>query len=180
MFRFLNLSLSCLLICLLAGCQSGAEEKATDFHTLISEAYNYPRPILHSLYLTDPRNAKKLMDAGLEEQGYVTIRKKLTMAEAGKPLITFTPEGEKFIHSTDQANPNRVEVIAATLTLKEINAFEMNDKQDRLTFSYTVEITDETPFAFLSKPRWSKDMNRKGYFEKVEGKWVKAPKPPKD
>src|SRR5687767_8814224 len=92
--------LTCLLI---AGCtlKELSQEEALQ---LIQQDQQYPKIVDYDLYCSDPQHARSAVDAGLEETGIVTVQQTQKLADAGKPLIQFTPKAQPYLLITPQAD----------------------------------------------------------------------------
>lgn len=78
--------LPCLLI---AGCSPKKLDKKT-VTEIIKKELGYPRLLDYDIYCSDPKYARKLLDAALEKDGFVLVQQKQKLIDVGKPLISFT------------------------------------------------------------------------------------------
>lgn len=89
------LSSSLLLIC--CGSEKLTKEMA---YKQIKEELNFPKIIDWDLYCADLEHAKKAIDAGLEEKGFVTVQRTQKLKDLGDPLIQFTDKATPYLLST--------------------------------------------------------------------------------
>jgi hypothetical protein len=62
----------------------------------IKQERQYPGVLDYDLFCRDPKYSKKVLDAGLELEGLVTVQRTQKLIDAGKPLIGFTKKQKAF------------------------------------------------------------------------------------
>ncbi|UUW11258.1 hypothetical protein NLG42_10705 [Flavobacterium plurextorum] len=83
---------SLLFIC----CQNNKLDSKTA-ESMIVKKYQFPQEIDFEVFCNDPVHAKKMLDSGLEEKGFVRIMKVREYKDGEKPLIEFTDSAEPFL-----------------------------------------------------------------------------------
>ncbi len=63
-----------LLASIIGACTSKKELSKEEASQIIKRDNQYPRVIDYEIYCSDPVYAKKVIDAGLEKQGWVTVQ----------------------------------------------------------------------------------------------------------
>lgn len=138
------------VIFFLAACSEpklGNEEAAS----VIRAAKNYPRVYEYDINMTDPASAKKLLDAGLEEDGWITVDKTQKLKDAGQPIVHFTEKAKPYLIRIDEKYNNVQVVKVADMDLGEVTGIQLQDDNKSATVEYTVVYKDITPFAKLMK-----------------------------
>jgi hypothetical protein len=161
--------LACLLI---AGCISKELSRDKAFQ-LIQQDHQYPKVVDYDLYCSDPQHARTAVDAGLEEAGIVTVHQTQKLADAGKPLIQFTPKAQPFLLTTPQTDKelNVQKVKLAQEELMEITNLEIQPDGKSAVAEYTTGYKNLTPFATLNKERLNGKTTHKAYFALGDNGW---------
>ncbi|KQX00743.1 hypothetical protein [Flavobacterium sp. Root420] len=83
----------------IAGCTNKKldAEKATE---LIKNLNHYPKNLEYEIFCGDPVHAKRMLDAGFEEKGFVSIVKVQETKDIGKPFIVFKDASKPFFLPT--------------------------------------------------------------------------------
>src|SRR5439155_23300801 len=98
----------CLLI---AGCTSNELSREEAFR-LIQQDKQYPRVIDYEINRVDPDQARKVLNAGLEKDGWVTVQRTQKLVDVGKPLIHFTDKAKPYLLPLPEGeNPDKVQVV---------------------------------------------------------------------
>lgn len=69
---------------------------------LIKQSHYYPRVLNDYIFCGDPVHAKRMLDAGFEEKGYVSILKVKTYRDIDKPWIVFKDASKPYLLSTSK------------------------------------------------------------------------------
>lgn len=98
--------------------------------------------------LLTPVDAKKLIDAGLEKDGFVKIAHRQKIADLGKPIVTFTDKAKPYLlPQTEEDIKNKVQrVKVAEEVVEEIENLEMTDDGESAIVSFDVVLQNKTPF----------------------------------
>jgi hypothetical protein len=144
-----------LAIFFFASCSQTKLEKDEAAST-IRAAKNYPKVYEYEINMTDPASAKKLLDAGLEGEGWVTIDKTQKLKDAGQPIVHFTEKAKPYLIRIDEKYDNVQVVKAADMDLGEVTGVQLQDDNKNATVEYTVVYKNMTPFAKLMKRDLSK------------------------
>lgn len=142
-----NLIITFLVISIFSACNSNklSTEEALK---LLQEQEGYPKTIDAEIYTADPVDAKKLIDAGLEKDGFVKIAHRQKIADLGKPIITFTEKAKPYLlPQTEEDLKNKVQrVKVAEEVIERIESVEMTDDGESAIVSFDVVLQNKTPF----------------------------------
>jgi len=172
---FLPFISSILLFCSCSQKQL-SREKAFD---LIKQAYNYPEVWDYPIFTADPDEGKKLSDAGLENQGLVTIEHHQRLMDVGKPLIQLTEKASSYVLPA-QANDTESKIVrvkAGEVDMVEVTGIKMLSSGKAAVAEYTTVLKNLTPFASLRGMNAEKDKTKKAYFSLYDDGWRVEKKP---
>lgn len=152
-----NISFLGVAIFFLAACNQLHLDKQ-QAATVIRLAKGYPRVYEFDVNMADPASAKRLLDAGLEEAGMVTIDKTQKPKDIGKPIVHFTQKAKPFLIRIDPKYDNVQEVKVADIDLGEVTGIRQLDDKKSADVEYTLVYKNVTPFSKLierdiSKPQ---------------------------
>lgn len=143
----LILLLPCLVV---AGCNRKKLDQKIVVEILKKEL-GYPRLLDYDIYCSDPKHARKLLDAGLEKDGFVVIQEKQKLMDVGKPLIRFTEKAKPFLLPTSEKDKS-VEIQKVKLADADvadiINIEESKDGKAAIV-EFTTAYKNVSPFATL-------------------------------
>src|SRR5688500_11001361 len=91
---------------LVIGCNS-KELNREEALQIIKKEKQYPKVIDYDIYCGDPQFARKLVDAGLEKEGLITLQRVQKLSNVGEPIIQFTDKAQPYLLTTtaeDKAN----------------------------------------------------------------------------
>lgn len=133
---------------LLAACNKAtlSKEQAA---SIIREAKGYPKTSEYDVYTTDPVAARRLLDAGLENEGIVTIDKTQKLKDIGNPIIHFTDKAKPYLIRIDPKHSYIQVVKLAENDLGEVTGIRVLEDKKSATVEYTVVHKNITPFAKL-------------------------------
>jgi hypothetical protein len=136
-----------LSIVFLLGCDSNSLSKE-DALKLLSQQENYPKLIDYEIYLADPVDAQKLIEAGLDKDGYVTIDKSQNILELGNPLISFTEKARPFlIEQNENDLKQKVQrVKIAEEVINEIKQIEKVNDDKSYKIRFEIQKKYKSPF----------------------------------
>lgn len=71
---------------LFQSCDSKQELSREEALSQIKQERKYPGVLDYDIYCGDPKYSSKVLDAGLESEGLVTVQQTQKLVDAGKPL----------------------------------------------------------------------------------------------
>ena len=134
----------------LASCSQVKLEKE-EAASVIRAAKNYPKVYEYEINMTDPASAKKLLDAGLEAEGLVTVDRTQKLKDAGQSIVHFTEKAKPYLIRIDEKYDNVQVVKVADMDLAEVTGIQLQNDNKIATVEYTVTYKNITPFAKLMK-----------------------------
>lgn len=162
-----------LIILLHAGCSQEELSKAEALQT-IKQKEAFPKPLDYAIYCSDPQFAKKLINAGLENKGLVTVQQTQKLDNAGEPLIRFTEKARTYLLSTPAAEKALdVQMVKiADEDIEEITGIKAEDDGKSALVEYTTIYKNATPFSALMPADFTgKRMTRHARFSLTENGW---------
>lgn len=141
------LLLPCLLI---VGCSSKKLDQKT-VAEIIKKELGYPKILDYDIYCSDPKHADKLLDAGLEKDGFVTIQQKQKLIDVGKPLISFTEKAKPYLLPTSEKD-KAIEIQKVKLAdadVAEIITIKESEEGKTALVEFTIIYKNISPFATL-------------------------------
>lgn len=170
MKNILNL---CTAALFLISCNSGEKLDRETAFKLMQDNKVYPKVITYNIFTSDPAFAKRMLDAGLEEFGLLTVQKTQKLGDAGKPLISFTPKaGPYLIPQTDEDKDDKIQrVKIADEVLKEVTGVQLQDGDKQATVEFKTTFENITPFSVLSKQDLDKEKLIKINFQLYDDGW---------
>jgi hypothetical protein len=172
-FFLFSLITSLLLLCSCSQKQL-SREKALD---LIKQAYNYPETWDYPIFTADPEEAKKLFDAGLEAQGFVTIEHHQRLMDVGKPLVQLTNKASSYVLPSEPKDADSKIIRVKAVDIVEVTGVKMLSSGKGAVAEYTTVFKNLTPFASLRGMKADKDKAKKAYFSLYDDGWRVEKKP---
>ena len=165
----LNLLIALLLF---GSCSSNDLDREKAFK-LLQEEKTYPKVIDEEIYTGDPTHAKKVLDAGLEESGFVTIQRTRKIMDIGKPIISFTDKAKPYVlPQTSEDKKSAVwRVKIADEVLEEITGVQMLEGGKKATVEYRTAYKNITPFSKLIKYSLIEKNSQKARFSFYDDGW---------
>lgn len=136
------------VIFFLTACNQLALEKE-QAATIIRTSKEYPKMYEYEVNTTDPASAKKLLDAGLEDEGMVIVDRTQKLKDIGQPIVHFTDKAKPYIIRVDDKYDNIQIVKVADMDLGEITGIQVQDHNKSAIVAYTVVYKNLSPFAKL-------------------------------
>lgn len=155
----------------MTACSNGAKLEKEEAATIIREEKGYPKVFEYDLNMTDPQSARKLLDAGLEDEGLVTIDRKQKMIDIGKPLVHFTEKAKPYLIRKDAKYDNVQVVKVADEDLKEITGIQLQEDGKRAIVEYTVMYKNLNPFSKLVDFDFSKPDTKRATLSLFDTGW---------
>jgi outer membrane lipoprotein-sorting protein len=165
-----TLSLLVLAIFFLSSCSQLRLQKE-EAASAIRAAKNYPRVYEYEINMTDPASAKKLLDAGLEGEGWITVDKTQKLKDAGQPIVHFTEKAKPYLIRIDEKYDNVQVVKAADMDLGQVTGVQLQDDNKNATVEYTVVYKNMTPFAKLMKRDLSEKETERASLSYFDSGW---------
>lgn len=165
-----TLSLFGMALFFLTACNQPKLEKE-QAATVIRTGKEYPKVYEYEVNVTDPASAKKLLDAGLENAGLVTIDRTQKLKNVGQPIVHFTDKAKPYLLRKDTKYDNVQVVKVADMDLEEISGIQMQDDNKSATVEYTVIYKNLTPFAELVQRDLSKPEIKRANLSLFDSGW---------
>lgn len=159
-----------LAILLMASCSQLKLEKE-EAASAIRAAKDYPKVYEYEINMTDPASARKLLDAGLEGEGLVTIEKTQKLKDAGQPIVHFTEKAKPYLIRIDEKYDNVQVVKVADIDLAEVTGIQLQESNKSATIEYTVAYKNITPFAKLMKRDLSEKKTERASLSHFDTGW---------
>jgi hypothetical protein len=120
---------------------------------MLQEQKGYPKTIDSEIYIADPADAKRLLDAGLEKDGYVKIAHTQKLIDVGKPIITFTEKAKPYlIAQTKEDKKNNVQRIKVAIkVVDDVLSVKLADDGKSAVVEFKSSFNDRTPFFRVSR-----------------------------
>jgi hypothetical protein len=140
---------------------------------LLKQQTSYPKVVDYDIFCGDPAFAKKVLDAGLEAQGLLTVQRTQKLSEAGKPIIQLSAKAEPYLLPTPEKDKsiNIQKVKLAEEQLKEVTGIKMMDDGKSAVAEYTTTYKNVTPFSSLVNTDFSKEDTHQAYFALYDDGW---------
>ncbi|MBL0740662.1 hypothetical protein [Chryseolinea lacunae] len=168
-----RLLLGCFLMLgiLLTACSDFGER---DVEAAFTKANVYPLTIEHRIFCNSDNDVRKVLEAKLVEDGWVTAQLKHTPDDIGKPLIYFTGKAQPFLLTTNDTlksfDIQRVKV-AEEIFLRVRN-IEIDASGNKAIVDYVTEIVNPTPFIVLYKQNTKGEQRRRTFFTRKNDAWT--------
>jgi hypothetical protein len=140
---------------------------------LLKRQTSYPKVVDYEIFCGDPAFAKKVLDAGLEEQGLLTVQRTQKLSEVGSPMIQLSAKAEPYLLPTPEKDKsiNIQRVKLAEEQLKEVTGIKMMDDGKSAVAEYTTTYKNVTPFSWLVNTDFSKEDAHEAYFALYDDGW---------
>lgn len=149
---------------------------------LIKQQTAYPKVVDYDIFCGDPAFAKKVLDAGLETQGLLTVHHTQKLSDVGNPIIQLSAKAEPYLLPTPEKDKsiNVQKVKLAEEELKEVTGIKMTDGGKSAIAEYTTVYKHVTPFSSLVKTDFTKEDTHQAYFALYDDGWHLEKKPVSD
>jgi len=155
---------------LLASCSHVKLDKK-EAAEVIRTTHEYPKPLEYDVNLTDPASATRLLNAGFEEDGLVTIDKTQKIKDIGKPIVHFTEKAKPYLIRIDPKYKNVQIVKLADTDLGEITGINVLEDKKSATVEYTIVHKNITPFSKLIQHDLSKPQVKRANLSLFDSGW---------
>lgn len=168
-----KLTLIFLIATIFCGCNSNKELSKEEASKIIKQDNKYPRVIDYEIYCSDPVYAKKVIDAGLEQQGLVTVHHNQQVKEVGKPLIEFTDKAKPYLLPTSEEDKKTdiQKVKIADEELVEVTNIQTIEDGKKAIAEYSTAYKNISGFSALTKNINNQSANHKAYFTLFDDGW---------
>ena len=169
MKKIMNLFMAIILF---AACSSDKLDRDKALQ-LIQEKKLYPKIISYNVFIADAVYARRMLDAGLESSGLLTVQRTQKLMDAGKPLITFTDKAKPYLlPQTDEDKEDKIQLVKiADEVLEEVTGVQILEGDKRAIVEYKTSIKNVSPFSPLSKLKLDEVRVRKVKFELYDDGW---------
>lgn len=162
-----------LCIFLLSACTSAEKldrEKALE---ILQESKKFPKVVEKEIYIADPEEARRILDSGLEQEGLLTVQRTQSLADVGKPLISFTEKASRYLlPQTEEDKRNNIQrVKIAEQELEEVTGIQMLDDDKQAKVEYKTVFRNISPFSKLSRIDSSKVIISTVNFSRYDDGW---------
>lgn len=157
---------------IMTACNSDKLEPQTAVD-LIQQEQLYPRILDHVVYCADPKHARKVLEAGLEEQGLVLVQRTQKLQDIKEPLITFTEAAKPYFLPVSEADKeiHVQKVKVADEEFSQLNDIRIGDSGKNAVANYTTIYKNITPFSSLLSKTLPKEKQRQAYFSLTNKGW---------
>jgi len=158
----------------LYGCNQTPKLTQDEAFQIINKELNYPRVIDFDIYCSDPEYAKKMLDAGLETNGIVTVQKTQKLKDAGSPLILFPEKAQPYLLPTPEKD-KALDVQKVKVADEEVKDLSINldgENKNVVWLEYTIVYKNITPFSVLMKRNLNEQVRHKVQFSLTDNGWI--------
>jgi hypothetical protein len=168
-----KLTIIFLMTCLIKGCTSKEELSREEASRIIKESMKYPIVIDYDIYCSDPEAAKKVIDAGLEKEGLVTVQRTQKLSDAGKPLIEFTSKAQSYLLPTAERDKaiHVQKVKLADEDFIEVTGIKTMEDGKKAVAEYTTAYKNVSGFSALTDINFNQSHTRKANFALYDDGW---------
>ena len=165
-----------LLIILIAGLMAGCFSKELsreEASRIIKQEMQYPKVVDFDIYCSDPAMARKAIDAGLEEQGLVTVQRTQKLQDIGKPLISFTEKSKPYLLPTAEKD-KKYEIQKVKMADEEfvnVTGIQLSEGGKNAVAEYTTAYKNVNGFSSLTNKDYNKPDTHKAYFALYDDGW---------
>lgn len=159
---------------LIAGCSDDKRElNREEAMNLIKQEAKYPKVVDYDIFCGDPEFAKKVLDAGLETQGLLTVQRTQKLGDVGKPIIQLSSKAQPYLLPTPEKDKssNIQKVKLAEEELKEVTGIKMMEDGKTAIAEYTTTFSNVTPFSELVNTDFKKENTRQATFSLYDDGW---------
>ena len=156
------------------GCNPAQELKKDEALQIISKELNYPRVIDYDVFCSDPEYAKKLLDAGLETEGLITVQKTQKLKDIGNPLIQFTDKAKPYLLPTPDKDKDLDvhKVKIADEVVSDISITQDGENKNAVWVEYASVCKNVSPFSVLLKRNFNEPVRHKVQFSLTNNEWI--------
>lgn len=162
----------CFAIILFASCNFERLDRDKALQ-LIRDQKVYPKVISYNIFIADPLFARRMLDAGLESSGLLTVQRTQNLMDAGNPIISFTDKAKPFLLPLSESDrKDNIQLVKiADEDLDEITGVQMLDGDKKAVVEYTTSFKNISPFSALSKLKLNEKKTYKVNFSLYDDGW---------
>lgn len=159
---------------ILSGCNHAPKLSNDEALQIINKELNYPKIVDFDIYCSDPAFAKKLLDAGMETEGMITVQKTQKLKDIGTPLIQFTDKAKPYLLPTPQNDKENdiQKVKIADEEVSDISITKDGENKNAVWVEYTSVCKNITPFSVLMKRNLNEQVRHKVQFSLTDDGWI--------
>lgn len=159
------------MICLVLASCGTKELSRKEVLQILKQEVQYPKVIDYEVFCADPQHAQKVIEAGLEKEGLLTVQKTQKLKDVGKPLITFTEKAQQYLLTTpkDDKSLDVQKVKIAEEVLMEVTGIKQDTKS--AVVEYKTVYKNVTPFASLVNSDFKQNPTRTAHFSLYDDGW---------
>lgn len=167
-----------IFVVVVTGCTS-KELSREEAINLIQQELHYPKVFDFEINRVDQDQTRKVLDAGLEAKGLLTVQRTQKLIDIGKPLIHFTDKAKPFfLPLPENENSEKVQVVKlADEELAEVTGIKTSGNGKNAIAEYTTVYKNITPFAALVNRDLQEKEVHKAYFSLYDDGWKYEKKP---
>lgn len=168
-----NIIYMCISVLFFLACSNNEKLDREKALNLIEDSKIYPKVISYNIFISDPAYAKRVLDAGLEESGFVIVQRTRKLGEVGQPIISFTAKaGPYLLRQSDQDKSDGIQrVKIADETVEEITGVQTLEGDKNAIAEIRASFKNITPFSKLSKLDLDKGTKRRVNFVLYDNGW---------
>lgn len=156
-------------ILVLASCSSNVKLDTETALLVLREQSIYPKSLNEDIYIADPADARRLLDAGLESEGLITVQRIQKLIEVGEPIISFTEKAEPYLLARDGDKIQQIKI--ADEEIDQVTSVQMIEGEGRAVVEYTTTFKNISPFSKLSKLELDEGRVHEADFVLDDGGW---------
>jgi hypothetical protein len=167
-----KLILIILIAGLIAGCSS-KELSREEASRIIQKEMQYPKVVDYDISCGDPAMARKVIDAGLEEKGLVTVQRTQKLEDIGKPFITFTDKAKPLLLPTREKD-KKFEIQKVKIADEEfvnVTGIYTSEAGKNAVAEYTTTYKNVSDFSALFNRNYNQPDTNKAYFALYDDGW---------
>ncbi len=158
----------------LASCSNDTKELSREeAMNLLKQETQYPKVVDYDIFCGDPEFAKKVLDAGLETQGLLTVQRTQKLGDVGEPIIELSGKANPYLLPTPEKDKsiNVQKVKLAEEELKEVTGIKMMEDGKNAVAEYTTIYKNVTPFSTLVNTDFKKEDTHQANFALYDDGW---------
>jgi hypothetical protein len=164
------------IIIFIAGLMSGCSSKELsreEASEIIKKEMQFPKVVEYDILCGDPVYARKVIDAGLEEQGLVTVQRTQKLKDVGQPLISFTDKAKPYLLPTPEKDKKFEiqKVKIADEKFENVTGIQMSGGGKNAVAEYTTVYKNISDFSALINRDYNKPDTLKAYFDLYDDGW---------
>lgn len=160
-------------VLILSSCGSQEKLNRETALKILKENQGNSKVSTYSIFITDPTYAKRMIDAGLEDDGLLKVKRTQKLIEVGEPLIIFTEKSLPYlINQTEEDKADRIQrVKIADEVIDQVTGIQMLEGGNRAVVEYNVSFKNISPFSKLYKENLNNNEARKVDFILYDDGW---------